>query len=387
MKNKLKDLFICILFFMAIANLFPHLVHAEPPDELDYHETYNRAKVLLVENAGIKNQNGSKTYNENLKVQFIEGLEKGKIITIDYSTDARFGVIQKIEKNSLVVIDSKPVPPDSKMFYVLYEPYRLTNLWWILGAFVLLVLAVVGKKGIGALVGLGISILVILYYIMPQILKGQDPLTICVTGAIVIMFVTTYIAHGISIKTTIALIGTALSLIIAAVLSLIAVQLTYLLGLDDPNSYALQLSTTNQINPQGILLGGIIIGTLGALNDITTTQAITIFTLAKENPKQHVSHLFWKSMHIGREHIISMINTLVLAYAGSSLSIFLFFAFNPANLPWWLLLNDQLVMEEIIRAIVGSAALILAVPITTLLGSWVSLNRKKLFGRFKFELY
>ena len=135
--------------------------------------------------------------------------------------------------------------------------------------------------------------------------------------------------------------GTTLFLIIAAVYSYIAVQITYILGIGDPNSYALQISTTYNINPQGVFLGGIIIGTLGALNDITTTQAITIFTLSKENPKQHVAQLYWKSMHIGREHIISMINTLVLAYAGISLSIFLFFAFNPANLPWWLLLNDQ----------------------------------------------
>lgn len=361
-----------------LVSSFPHIVHADPPDELDPGETYNRAKVVQVLSSGIQNDIGAKTYNEKLKVQFIEGNEKGKIITVGYSNDARFGTRQIINKNDLVIIDSKPDTTGS-MFYSVYDPYRLNTLWWILGGFVLLVLLIIGKKGIGALVGLGISMLVILDYIMPNILKGQDPLTICIIGSIVILLVTTYVAHGVSLKTTVALVGTAVSLIIAAVLSFVAVQITYLLGIGDPNSYALQLSTTYAINPQGIFLGGIIIGTLGALNDITTTQSMTIFTMAKENPQQHVGHLFWKSMYIGREHIISMINTLVLAYAGTSLSIFLFFAFNPANLPWWLLLNDQATMEEIIRALVGSVALLLAVPITTFLASYVSLGKLKKF--------
>ena len=378
MKSSFLQLCLAVFFLLSLAGLFPSLVHADPPDELDPGETYSRAKVLQVLSQGIQNNSGgATTYNENLKVQFVEGREKGKVITVGYSNDARFGTRQVIHQNDLVVIDSKPVT-DGKMFYVLYDPYRLNTLWWIVGGFVLLVLVVIGKKGIGAIIGLGISMVVILEYIIPQILKGQDALTTCIIGAIAILLVTTYVAHGISIKTTVALVGTAFSLIIAAIFSYIAVQITYLLGIGDPNSYALQLSTTYAINPQGIFLGGIIIGTLGALNDITTTQSITIFTLAKENPKQRIPHLFWKGMHIGREHIISMINTLVLAYAGTSLSIFLFFAFNPAHLPWWLLLNDQATMEEIIRAIAGSAALILAVPITTLLASWVSLKNVKI---------
>jgi uncharacterized membrane protein len=384
MLNKLFKLFVIVLFLFSLASLFPHITHADPPDELDPQETYNRAVVLQVLSGGIQKFAGSVTYNENLKVQLLEGSENGKIITVPYSTDARFGIKQKLGRGSLVIIDSKPIPSQG-MYYVLYEPYRLNNLWWLLGFFCVLTILVVGKKGIGALVGLAISLIVILDYVLPQILKGQDALFVCCTGAIVILFVTTYVAHGISLKTTVALIGTAISLVIAAVLATLAANFTYLLGLGDQNSYALQLTTTAQINPQGLLLGGIIIGTLGALNDVTTTQSITIFTLAKENPRQLVSHLFWKSMHIGREHIISMINTLVLAYAGSSLVIFLFFTFNPANLPWWLLLNDQTVMEEIIRSLVGSTALILAVPITTYIACWVSLNREKIFKRLSFK--
>lgn len=384
--SKSTKIFFILFFLTSLAGLFPHIIHADPPDELDYGESYNRAKVLQVVNQGMQDFQGAKTYNETLKIQFLEGNEKGKVITINYATDATFGIQQRVGQGATVVVDSKP-DTTGKMYYAIYEPYRVNNLWWLLAGFALLIFVVVGKKGIGAIIGLAISVLVIIFYIIPQILKGLDPLTICIIGAIVILFVTTYVAHGVSLKTTVALIGTAISLVIAGFLSILSTQLTYLLGISYQSSdYVLQLSAQHLINPQGLLLGGILIGTLGALNDITTTQSITVFTLAKENPHQKLSHLFWKSLHIGREHIISMINTLVLAYAGSSFAVFLFFAFNPANLPWWLLLNDETTMEEVVRTLAGSAALILAVPITTIVASWVSLNREKLPHGIKLKL-
>jgi len=385
MKRQLTRICVILFLLISLASVFPRPTHADPPDELDYGEAYNRAKVLQVVNQGMQDFQGAKTYNETLKVQFLEGNEKNKIVTISYSTDATFGIQQQVGQGSIVVVDSKP-DTTGQMFYSIYGPYRLNNLWWLLAGFVLLIFAVVGKKGLGALAGLCISVLVIVFYIIPQILKGLDPLTICIIGAIVILFVTTYVAHGVSLKTTVALIGTSASLIIAGFLSVFSVQLTYLLGISYQSSdYVMQLTAQHLINPQGLLLGGILIGTLGALNDITTTQSITVFTFAKENPDQKFSHLFWKSLRIGREHIISMINTLVLAYAGSSFAVFLYFSFNPAGLPWWLLLNDETTMEEIIRTFVGSAALILAVPITTLLACWVSLNRDKIFGKIIFK--
>lgn len=363
------SIFLFVLFLFA-----PRLAHADPPDELDYKETYVRATVIQVLQQGLQNTSGEKVYSEKLKVQLNEGKEKGKVITVGYQTDATFGVQQQLSIGSQLIIDSKPLAT-GHMFYAVYQPYGIQNLWWMLGIFVFLLFLVVGLRGIGAIIGLFISLGVILWYIVPSILQGQNPLLVCIIGSLFILPVTTYIAHGISLKTTVALIGTSLSLLLAAFFSFLSIHFLYLLGLGDESAYALQLATNHPINLQGLLLGGIIIGTLGALNDITTTQAITIFTLARENPKQRVRHLFWKSMHIGREHIISMINTLVLAYAGSSLVVFLFFAFNPAHLPWWMILNDQTTLEEIVRALIGSSALMLAVPITTLIGSSIALRK------------
>lgn len=365
----------CVFLFLAFIS-FSKLVYADPPDDLDYQETFVRGKVLQVLSEGMQTYYNVKSYNENLKVQLLEGSEKGKIVEIAFSGDSLFGTKQKIEKGDTVVVDNKPVQ-NGKESFAIYEPYRLDKLWWVLASFVLLVVGVAGKKGIGALIGLSISVVTICFYIIPQIINGADPLTVCISGAIIILLLTTYIAHGVSIKTTVAIVGTAFSLLLAVYLSQFCVQFLHLLGLGNQDLYDLQQGSTNRINPQGLLLGSIIIGTLGALNDITTTQAITIFTLVKENPQQHLIHLFQKSMLIGREHIASLVNTLILAYAGSSLSIFLFFALNPAHLPWWVLLNNETTVEEIVRTVVGSSALILAVPITTILAAFIALNGRK----------
>ena len=170
-----------------------------------------------------------------------------------------------------------------------------------------------------------------------------------------------------------AIVGTTTAFLFAGWLATTMVSLMHATGLGSEDIYDLQLGVAT-INPQGLLLSGILIGTLGALNDITTTQAITMFTLVKENPSQKLWDLFTKGMVIGREHIASLINTLILAYAGSSLAVLIFFELNPMHLPWWVILNNESTMEEIIKSLVGRRALILAVPITTLLATWVALE-------------
>jgi len=370
-------LILCILTF-SIGQTFVPFVHAAPPDEVDLQETYIRGKVIQITSQGMQIFHGTKSYNENLKVELLEGKESNKVISIAYAGDETFGVKQRIAVGDTVVVDSKPDMNSKKIFYTIYEPYRLNNFWWILAGFILLIIGVAGKKGIGALVGLSISILTISFYVVPQIIQGHDPLSVCIIGAIIILVLTTYVAHGISIKTTIAVIGTGLSLWIAGIIASGSVQFLHLFGLGNEDVQNIQIGTSHPINPQGLLLGSILIGTLGALNDITTTQSISIFTLAKENSTQHFLHLFKKGMIIGREHIASLVNTLVLAYVGTSMAIFIFFELNPAQLPWWVILNNETTMEEIIRTLIGSAALIIAVPITSLIAAYMALNWDKL---------
>ena len=128
---------------------------------------------------------------------------------------------------------------------------------------------------------------------------------------------------------------------------------------------------------QGLLLGGIIIGSLGVLNDITIGLSASIQELAKANPKFKLRELFQSGMRIGSEHIAALVNTLALAYAGAALPLFIYIVLNPSNQPPWIILNSELLVEEIVRTLAGSVGLILAVPLTAFLGAWAFQEKMK----------
>lgn len=368
----MRKLFLVLLSFFVFNFVFNSTSFAR---ELEFKEEFVRGKVIEILKQGTKSLNGISVYSERLKVQILDGKEKGKIISIDRNLDPkllRHLADQKAVKGQEVVIKSQTA--NNKTQYFVYEPYRLNSLLLISAFFLLFIIFVAGKRGVGAVIGLIISILVISLYIIPKIIAGGDPLIVCIIGSFIILFTSTYVAHGISLKTTIAIFATGLSLLFAAWISAYFVGLLNIFGLGSEEIYNLQIGYS--INPKGLLLGSILIGTLGALNDITTTQAITMFTFVKENPKQKLLDLFEKGMDIGKEHIASLINTLVLAYAGSSLAVFIYLELNPGKLPWWVILNNESTIEEIVRSLAGSTALILAVPLTTLLAAWIALKRR-----------
>jgi uncharacterized membrane protein len=341
------------------------------PGDLNFKESYTQGKIISILSQKTQTTDGMTSLEQKFKVQLLDGKEKGKTVTIEMSGDSKTS--QKLNQGDTVVVDSKQYLKGGTE-YSIYEPYRLNYLFLVLIAFMLLIGFVGGKKGIGAIIGLAVSLAIISLWIIPQILNGQDPLQTCLVGAFAILVFTTYIAHGISLKTTVAIIGTTIAFLFAAWLATTLVSLMQATGLGSEDVYNLQIGSNSPINPQGLLLGGILIATLGALNDITTTQSMTIFTLVKENPKQKLSELFGKGMDIGKEHIASLINTLILAFAGSSLAVLIFFELNPLHLPIWVILNNESTMEEIIKSIVGSSALILAVPITSFIAAVIALQ-------------
>ena len=216
-----------------------------------------------------------------------------------------------------------------------------------------------------------VSVLVILQFIVPQILQGQDPLLVSIAGSLAIMLLTIYLAHGISKRTTVALGATAIALLITGVLSYFFVNITDLTGVGSEDAYLLQFGPAS-INLKGLLLGGIIIGALGVLDDITTSQSAAVFEIAKANKKLEFMDLIMRGYVVGKEHIASLVNTLVLAYAGASLSLFIIFVLNPSNQPYWVILNSQIIVEEVIRTLAGSIGLVMAVPIATILAAWAA---------------
>jgi uncharacterized membrane protein len=367
-------LFLALCFFLTkvVSVQAQASLSQEPPPP---QEHFLKGKVLSIVKEHVQNIEGFSTLTQTIRVQILEGRQKGTIITIDRSIDTRIAASQKIIPQAIIILDviDRPGLPSQ---YTITDTYRLDYLFYIIIAFFLFTILVTGSKGFGAIVGLFISLFIIMGFIIPQILNHHDPLFISIIGSCMILLITTYFAHGFSRQTTIAVIATFLSLGATCLLAILAVYFTKLAGLGTEDSYLLELNPTQSINPKGLFLGGILIGTIGALNDVTITQVASIFTLKKTNKNTTIVALIEQGFLIGREHILSLVNTLVLAYAGSSLVILIFFILNTSHLPIWVILNNESTAEEIIRTITGSMGLIVSVPIATVFASWYVMQSK-----------
>jgi uncharacterized membrane protein len=361
MLQRLRNILSFALTFFLFWFLLPQYASAQQVSSAQPKMTFMQATVVNVES--IK-QNAYSSYHstiETLDALIQSGPEEGKNVRVQYDTQG----VSDLSLHPGDAIILSETQNAGKPQYTVESKYRQYPVTYIAIAFIILVILIAGWKGLGSFIGLAISLSVIFAYVIPQILAGADPLTICMIGAVCILLLTTYMAHGFSGKTTIALTSTLAALFLTYVLSILFVNLSQLTGYTDENSLSLHFGTGHLLNLKGLLLGGIIIGTLGALNDVTTTQAATIFELAKTDRSLTFKQLFKKGLLVGREHVVSMINTLVLAYAGSSLSIFIFLFFNSNYYPLWVIMNSETLNEEIIRTIAGTMGLMLVVPVVT----------------------
>jgi uncharacterized membrane protein len=250
--------------------------------------------------------------------------------------------------------------------YQVVDMYRLNVLFVVFGLLVLVACWFSGWSAIYSLIGLAFSVVVLIFFIVKGILAGYNPLLVTILGSFLITFVAVYLGHGLKKRTSIAVLGIISTLTLAGFLSLIFVKLAGLFGMGSEEAFFLQIDSGSEINLQGILLAGIIIGTLGVLDDITTSQVAVVDEIRKANPSLSRFEVYKRSVSVGKEHIAALINTLVLAYAGASLPLFILFVSDSIQ-PVWSLLNGEFIAEEIMRTLIGSIALILSVPITTFL--------------------
>lgn len=356
-----------VFYFLLLSTVFlvfPISVFAQ-----DQSGQMVKGKVLEIVDEGTQEIQGQKNYYQKVKVQVEEGKNKGKEFTIEHGSTFSVAQQQKVNKGDTVVL-SESTDNEGNFQYFIADKYRLNKLIIITIGFFILTIIVVGVRGFGSLLGLIISFAIIIKFIVPQILDGKDPLLITIIGALFIMVITIYLAHGFSRQTTAAVVATFLALVVTGLLSVLFVNFANLSGLGSEEAYALQFGPASEVNLRGLLLGGIIIGALGVLDDVTTTQSAAVFELAKTNRKLYLFDLARRGFKIGREHILSMVNTLVLAYAGASLAIFIFLVLNPTNQPIWAIINSEIISEEIIRALSGSIGLVLAVPLSTVIAAW-----------------
>ncbi len=246
-----------------------------------------------------------------------------------------------------------------------YAFYDFERGWPLVGlavAFAVVIVAVARWRGLLALVGIVVAFLVLVVFLLPALRDGAPAVPVALVASAVILYAVIYLAHGVNLRTSAALLGTLASLLLAAGLSWAAVDLAHLTGLsDDQNS---QVSAyLGNVSISGLLLAGFIIGSLGVLNDVTVTQASTVFELAHLGGDTSRRAIFLGAIRVGRDHIASTVYTLVLAYAGTSLPLLLLF--NVANRSLGDVLISESVAIELARSAVGGIALALSVPLTT----------------------
>jgi uncharacterized membrane protein len=305
-------------------------------------------------------------------IELSEGAEAGETFTFDYSSAPR---ARSVREGDQVIVgkgaepQGEPTPgasPPSPYFFVDFD--RRVPLLALGVLFSIVVIALSRWRGLAALAGLGVSLIVLAKFVLPAILEGREPLAVAVVGGAAIMFLALYLAHGLSAATTTAVLGTLASLFLTATLALLFVDLSAFTGLGSEEAAFLQISQ-QQVNLEGLLLASIIIGTLGVLDDVTVTQASAVWELQRANPGYGLRNLFGAGIRIGRDHIASTVNTLVLAYAGASLPLLILFSVSDRALDQ--VVNTEIVAEEVVRTLVGSIGLVASVPITTGLAALV----------------
>ncbi|MFB7242524.1 hypothetical protein CW362_33800 [Streptomyces populi] len=296
-------------------------------------------------------------------VRIDTGKDKGRTFTEIVQPDQT----RQLHQSEKVVVAYEPSAP-KELQYSVTDANRKLPLTLLAVIFAVVVVVIGRMRGVMALVALAISFLILNFFILPAILQGSNPLLVAVVGSSAIMLIALYMCHGPSARTSVAVVGTLLSLVLIGLLGSVFIDWAVLTGNTD-DSTGLIHGLYPSIDMSGLLLAGVIIGSLGVLDDVTVTQTSAVWELHEANPTMGWRGLYRAGIRIGRDHIASVVNTLVLAYAGAALPLLLLFSIAQSSVDT--VANSELVAEEIVRTLVGSIGLVAAVPVTTALAALV----------------
>src|SRR4051794_31494573 len=329
-------------------------------------QTYPEATVVSLETYDCSPDPGTPRECGTAVMNVSEGVSAGDFVQVDLAAEV---VSAGVQVGDQLVLSRDPGTDGGQPSYAFQDFARGTPIVVLALAFALIVGAVARLRGLLALLGLGFAFAVLLQFMLPALLDGGSPVWVSLTGASAIMFVVLYLAHGFSARTTTALVGTLFGLALSAVLGAVAVAVTQLTGFNNEESVQL-LQFDPTLDFSGLVLAATVVAGLGILNDVTITQASAVWQLHEAAPGMAWQDLFRRGMAIGRDHIASTVYTIVFAYAGAALPLLLLFEIYQR--PFWTVLTGEEVGSELIRTLVGGIALVLAVPVTTLVGALVA---------------
>lgn len=301
----------------------------------------------------------------DLQVRLEEGADAGRTFTT--TTEVAEGRSAKGDRVVLLTNRDRSIPFEAR--YQITDVQRGRPLL-VLGVLFALVVVGLGRlRGLLALAGLAGSLVVLVGWLVPALLDGRPPLLTATVGATAVMLFVVYLAHGFSMRTSTAVLGTAASLLLTLGLAAAFTRLAALSGLTSEEA-AFVHATFAGVDARGLLLAGIVVGALGILDDVTVTQVSAVWELRRANPLLPPREVYAAALRVGRDHIASLVNTLLLAYAGASLPLLVVFSTSGAGLVGSL--TNGVLAEEVVRTLVGSIGLVAAVPVTTALAAWTA---------------
>ena len=371
-----------VLAFLVVSllgsGLFAPLAYAQSatttpavtPDGLNDVITYVKAQTVEVISQSVKEIPGTDTSSQyqTITAKLLDGPDAGQTIRVDND-------YLMMKPGDVFYFRHTVNASEGVDFYSVSDPYRLPVLEFFIGLFLVCLLIFGGKQGIRGLLALIASLFFIGAFLLPGILHGYSPVLVSVGVSSLIIILGSYITHGFNRATTAAVIGMIATIVVTGLLAYVAIHWAHLSGFTSEESTDLNFNTHGTIDFVGLLLGSMLIGLLGVLYDAAISQAVAVEELFSMSESAHPRHVFARAMRIGREHIGALVNTLAITYVGISLPLILLF--EQSNLNLLLTVNQEVFATEILRMMIGSIGLILAVPITTAIAVYMLAGRKR----------
>ncbi len=352
-------------FFLTAPLLCPVLAYAQAevvPDTV-YIEKARVLEIISQKDFTIPGTDTpSKT--QTLKIEVLDGPDKGVIKTIenDYT---------QLNTGDMFFLRHQINLLDGSDYWTVSDPYRLNVLLGLVIVFLVFLFMFGGIQGIRGLASLIGSFALILFVLLPGILGGYSPILVSIGVSSLIIVLGSYITHGFNKTTSSAVLGMIVTVIITGLGAYYVVHIGHLSGYTTEENVYLNFNTHGGINMIGLLFGGIMIGLLGVLYDIAIGQAIAVEELFRAGRHMTRIEIYKRAIRIGREHIGALVNTLAIAYVGVALPLLLLVQQTSTTSNLASILNSEMFATEAVRILIGSIGLIIGVPITTLIASYM----------------
>ncbi len=359
--DKLKYVLVATIVSTMFLPVFAHAQAEVMPDTT----SIVKSRVLEVSGSHATTIPGTDTTAnvQTLKIEILEGEKHGEVVTFenDYA---------QLEVGDLFYLRHITNSIDHSEFYTVSDPYRLNVLIGLAIVFIIILFLFGGMQGVRGLLSLGGSLVLIFYLLLPGILAGYSPVLVSVGVATLIIIVGSYITHGFNKTTTTAVLGMLTTVVVTGIAAYLVIDAAHLTGYTSEENVYLNFDTRGGIDMVGLLFSGIMIGLLGVLYDIAIGQAIVVEELLSAGTTLTRLEVYRRAIRIGREHIGALVNTLAIAYLGVALPLMLLIA-HSSTASLGVMLNSEMFATEIVRILMGCIGLVLCVPITTLIASYM----------------